>query len=54
MEGQTAPLPQWTAYAIMIGLILVYILIVWLLRRAKGKTINDFIEGILKICRRGH
>ena len=54
MEGQTAPLPQWAAYAIMFGQILAYALMVWLLRRAKGKTVDAFIEGILKIFRRTH
>ena len=54
MEGQTAPLPQWTAYAIVFGQALAYTLMVWLFRRAKGKTAGAFIEGILKICRRTH
>ena len=46
MEGQTtAPLAQWTVYAIMFGQAILYTLMVYLLGRAKGKTADAFITG---------
>lgn len=41
----TAPLPQWTVYAIMFGQAFLYTLMVYLLGRAKGKTADAFISG---------
>ena len=45
MEGQTAPLPQWSVYEIMFGQAFLYTLMVYLLGRAKGKTADSFIAG---------
>lgn len=45
MEGQAAPLPQWSVYAIMFGQAIAYTLMVCWLGRARGKTADAFISG---------
>ncbi|PIE31150.1 hypothetical protein CSA57_00035, partial [candidate division KSB3 bacterium] len=41
----TAPLPQWSVYAIMFGQAFLYTVMVYLLGRSKGKTADAFISG---------
>ena len=41
----TAPLPSWSIYAILIAQGVTYALLVWFLGRARGKTAEGFLSG---------
>ena len=43
--SDTAPLPSWSIYAILIGQGAAYALLVWNLGRARGKTSESFLSG---------